>query len=68
MRKELAASRASLRNDVNDEVAAARKEEQERAAELAAKTHQFRMAKETQLVEFIKTLKIELQVKPLVWS
>ena len=61
--KELAASRASLQSDIAEQVAAARKEEQDRAAELAGKTHDIRIAKETELVEYIKALRTELKVK-----
>ena len=62
LKKELSTTRAALEQEILERVELARKQEQESAAETAAKTHQARLAKETELAELIWMLRGDLEV------
>ena len=65
LNKELSKARGQLEADIDERVAAARKEEQDKASELALKTHEMRLAKESELIEQIRALRAELKASLL---
>lgn len=63
--KELSKARSELEADIVERVEAARKDEKDKANELAVKTHEMRLAKESELVEQIVALRFQMKVSSI---